>query len=175
MSWYVIHWNVASWRQSRAMFDTSPHQRRPMWLSVSSRSQGNDVIAFSPLYNCCCLFTPEPVMNSRGGRTDDRHWPIWGYPPMHPYLHCNTVIPSSCTGCCFLKKKEKKKGSSSTCQLIDGVEGASPGCRAPPSKRHFRSDVCLANFNLPLPPPHPPSPRPWFSEHSSSAACVSDC
>lgn len=86
----------------------------------------------------------------------------------HPCILTYTVILSfhPAALAAVFKKKEKKKGSSSTCQLIDGVEGASPGCRAPPSKRHFRSDVCLANFNL---------PRPWFSEHSSSAACVSDC
>lgn len=155
MSWHVIHWNVASWRQSWAMFDTSPHQRRPMWLSVSSRSQGNDVIAFSPLYNCCSLFTPEPVMNSRGGK--DR-WQTLTYLRLPTHASSLTLKYCHSIQLHWLLFK-KKKSSSSTCQLIDGVEGASPGCKAPPSKRHFRSNP----------------PRPWFSEHSSSAACVSDC
>lgn len=59
---------------------------------------------------------------------------------MHPHLHWNAVIASSCTGCCL------KKSSSSTCQLIDGVEGASHGCNAPPCKRHFHFNVCLVNL-----------------------------
>lgn len=55
-----------------------------------------------------------------------------------PYLPLKAVSPASYTGCCW------KKGSLNTCQLIDGVEGASLDrhcCNAPPSRQRALASV----------------------------------
>lgn len=65
-----------------------------------------------------------------------------------PYLPLKAVSPASYTGCCW------KKGSLSTCQLIDGVEGASLDqhcCNAPPSMQRALASV--------LSVPHESTPR----------------
>lgn len=67
-----------------------------------------------------------------------------------PYLPLKAVSPASYTGCCW------KKGSLNTCQLIDGVEGASLDrhcCNAPPSRQRALASVLI----------HPSSPPSCFS------------
>lgn len=63
--WHVIKWDVASWQKSRIVCDMEPYLRRPMWQAVSQES---DVIVFPPssVQPLLSLFTPDPVVNSRG-------------------------------------------------------------------------------------------------------------
>lgn len=125
-----------------------PHQRRPMWQSVLQPLPREWCNSYFPL----CLtaapfffFTPDPVVNS----TKKDRWQTEAdlFDGSHPSIAlCSSPSSKSCQSGQLHSPVKKKKGSSCTCQLIDGVEGASLGCHccsAPPTRQqalrfHFK-------------------------------------
>lgn len=114
----------------------------PCGGQFNSRSQGSDATVF-PLFQRCSLLTPDPVVNYSLRRTDDRQTLTLLMQATHPllsapHLRLKAVSPASYRGHCW------KKDSLSTCQLIDGVEGASLDrhcCSAPPFRQRALASV----------------------------------
>lgn len=116
-----------------------------MWRSVLQPLPGEQCNRqqFFPC-STAALLSPDPEVNYSFRRTDDGQTLTLLMQATHPllsapHLHLKAVSPTSYRGHCW-----GKKDSLSTCQLIDGVEGASLDrhCRsAPPFRQRALASV----------------------------------